>query len=219
MKQIALSYKKGITDSGIVLKDKPLEQLRHAILQVFDSWYSEQAEIYRHQMHLSDKWGTAVIVQAMVFGNLNEHSGSGVIFTREPKSSSSDVTLYGDFIFGVQGDDIVSGLVETFRVYEPLRRSPELFGRVRVGDYGTDISWTDEIDMAADTLWRLAQEQSGQTMSPDAFKHWRERKAYTLDAAAHALGLSRRMVAYYEQGAKPIPRVVALATHALDTGF
>ncbi len=121
MKQIALSYKKGITDSGIVLKDKPLEQLRHAILQVFDSWYSEQAEIYRHQMHLSDKWGTAVIVQAMVFGNLNEHSGSGVIFTREPKSTSVDVTLYGDFIFGVQGDDIVSGLVETYPISERQR--------------------------------------------------------------------------------------------------
>ncbi len=121
MKQIALTYKKGITDNGIVLKDKPVEQLRHAILQVFDSWYSEQAEIYRHQMHLSDKWGTAVIIQAMVFGNLNEHSGSGVIFTREPKSASSDVTLYGDFIFGVQGDDIVSGLVETYPISERQR--------------------------------------------------------------------------------------------------
>ncbi|MCX5849327.1 MAG: PEP-utilizing enzyme [Deltaproteobacteria bacterium] len=121
MKQIALSYKKGITDNGIALKEKPLEQLRHAVLQVFDSWYSEQAEIYRRQMHLSDKWGTAVIVQAMVFGNLNENSGSGVIFTREPKSSSSDVTLYGDFIFGVQGDDIVSGLVETYPISEKQR--------------------------------------------------------------------------------------------------
>ena len=121
MKQIALSYKKGITDNGIEFKDKPLDQLRHAILQVFDSWYSEQAEIYRRQMHLSDKWGTAVIVQTMVFGNLNEDSGSGVIFTREPKSSSSDVTLYGDFIFGVQGDDIVSGLVETYPISEKQR--------------------------------------------------------------------------------------------------
>jgi pyruvate,orthophosphate dikinase len=121
MKQIALSYKEGIIDNGIVLKDKPLEQLRHAILQVFDSWYSEQAEIYRRQMHLSDKWGTAVIVQAMVFGNFNDHSGSGVIFTREPKSSSSDVTLYGDFIFGVQGDDIVSGLAETYSISEKQR--------------------------------------------------------------------------------------------------
>ncbi len=110
----------------------------------------------------------------------------------------------------------ISGLVKTFRVYKPLRTSPELFRRVQVGEHGTDIVWSDEIDMAADTLWRLAQEQAGITMSPDAFKHWRERKAYTLDAAAHALGLSRRMVAYYEKGAKPIPRVVALATRALD---
>jgi len=121
MKQITLAYKKGILDAGIPLADEPMRQLRHAILQVFDSWYSEQAKIYRHQMHLSDEWGTAVIVQAMVFGNLHGHSGSGVIFTRDPKSASSDVTLYGDFIFGVQGDDIVSGLVETFPISERQR--------------------------------------------------------------------------------------------------
>ena len=110
----------------------------------------------------------------------------------------------------------VSGIIKTFRVYEPLRRSPDLFRRVRVGEYGTDIVWTDAIDMSADTLWRLAQEQSGATLSPADFKHWRERKAYTLDTAAAALGISRRMVAYYEQGKKPIPRVVALATRALE---
>ncbi|MDI6741130.1 MAG: PEP/pyruvate-binding domain-containing protein [Smithella sp.] len=121
MKKIAIAYRNGLEDNGIEFKDKPLDQLRHAILQVFDSWYSEQAEIYRRQMHLSDKWGTAVIVQKMVFGNLNEHSGSGVIFTREPKSSSNDVTLYGDFIFGVQGDDIVSGLVETYPISKKQR--------------------------------------------------------------------------------------------------
>jgi DNA-binding transcriptional regulator YiaG len=110
----------------------------------------------------------------------------------------------------------VSGLIESFRVYETLRRSPDLFRRMHVGEYGTDVVWSDEIDMSADTLWRLAQEQAGITMSPDAFRHWRERKAYTLDTAARALGISRRMVAYYEQGEKPIPRVVALATRALD---
>jgi hypothetical protein len=110
----------------------------------------------------------------------------------------------------------VSGIIETFRVFEPLRHSPELFRQVRVGEYGTDVVWTDDIDMAADTLWRLAQEQSGVTLSPDAFKHWRERRAYTLDTAAAALGISRRMVVYYEQGKKPIPRVVALATRALE---
>jgi len=110
----------------------------------------------------------------------------------------------------------VSVLIGTFRVYEPLRRLPELFRQVRLGEHGRDAVWNDEIDMAAVTLWRLAQEQSGLTMSPDAFRRWRERNALTLDAAARALGVSRRMVAYYEQGAKPIPRVVALATRALE---
>ena len=74
-------------------------------------------------MRLSDEWGTAVIVQAMVFGNLNENSGSGVIFTRDPRGSSQNVAIYGDFIFGVQGDDIVSGLVETFPISEKQRIS------------------------------------------------------------------------------------------------
>jgi len=109
----------------------------------------------------------------------------------------------------------VSGPIETFRLYAPLRASP-LFRQARVGDDGTDVVWTDEIDMSADTLWRLAQEQSGATMTAAAFKAWRERKAYTLDSAARALGLSRRTVAYYEQGEKPIPRVVALAAQALE---
>ena len=66
------------------------------------------------------------------------------------------------------------------------------------------------------TLWRLAQKQSGLTLSPEAFRQWRERNAYTLEAAARALGVSRRTVAYYEQGAKPVPRVVALAARALE---
>lgn len=109
----------------------------------------------------------------------------------------------------------VSGMIETFRVYAPLRQLPELFRRVRVGEYGTDVAWTGDIDMSADTLWRLAREQSGATMTAEAFRCWRERRGYTLDAAAKALGISRRMVAYYETGNRPIPRLVALATKAL----
>lgn len=108
----------------------------------------------------------------------------------------------------------VAGPIENFRVYAPLREAPELFRQVRLGEYGTDIVWPGEIDMAVDTLWRLAQEQSGATMSADAFRQWRERKAFTLDDAARVLGISRRMIGYYEHGKKPIPRVVALATRA-----
>jgi DNA-binding XRE family transcriptional regulator len=113
----------------------------------------------------------------------------------------------------------VSGPIETFRVYAPLRTSPERFAGVAVGEYGADIVWGDEIDMAADTLWRLAQEQSGDTISAAAFRGWRIRKAYTLEAAAKALGLSRRSVAYYDSGERPIPRTVALAVKALEFGL
>lgn len=121
MREIALAYKDAMNKRGIEVADEPGDQLREAILQVFASWDSEQARIYRRQMQLSDEWGTAVIVQAMVFGNLNEESGSGVIFTRNPKGSSPEVSLVGDFIFGVQGDDIVSGLVETYPISEKQR--------------------------------------------------------------------------------------------------
>ena len=121
MKLIALSYKKAIMDRGIKIPYHPYKQLHHAVIEVFASWNSEQARTYRHQAHLSDEWGTAVIVQSMVYGNLHENSGSGVIFTRDPKGSSQDVSINGDFIFGVQGDDIVSGLVETFPVSERQR--------------------------------------------------------------------------------------------------
>jgi DNA-binding transcriptional regulator YiaG len=127
-----------------------------------------------------------------------------------------DMTLRVSWDRGDESLIDLSGMVKSFRVYKPLSGSPDLFRRVRVGDHGTDVVWTDEIDMAADTLWRLAQEQAGATLSSEGFRQWRERKAYTLDAAAAALGISRRMVAYYEQGKKPIPRVVALATRALE---
>jgi len=125
-------------------------------------------------------------------------------------------TLSVRWVEGGQSEVDVSGLVETYRVFEPLRRSQEAFRKVRVGEAGADVVWDCDVDMAADTLWRLAQEQAGLTMSPDAFKRWRERKAYTLETAARALGISRRMIAYYERGAKPIPRVVALATRGLE---
>ena len=121
MKEIALTYKRAIEEQGIEIPDDPPLQIQDVILRVFASWYSDQAKTYRRHMHLSDEWGTAVIVQEMIFGNLNDRSGSGVIFTRDPKGSSAGVTLYGDFIFGVQGDDIVSGLVETYPISENQR--------------------------------------------------------------------------------------------------
>jgi pyruvate,orthophosphate dikinase len=123
MKRVALTYRAAMEEQGVEVTDDPAKQLEHAIQQVFASWHSDQARIYRQQLRVSDDWGTAVIVQAMIFGNLNEESGSGVIFTRNPKDASPNVKLYGDFIFGVQGDDIVSGLVTTYPVSEQQRLS------------------------------------------------------------------------------------------------
>jgi len=140
---VALAYKRALEDKGLEVPERPWDQLQDAILRVIDSWNSEQARIYRRQMHLSDEWGTAVIVQTMIFGNLNNQSGSGVIFTRDPKSSAPGINLYGDFIFGVQGDDIVSGLVATYPISEKQRLNerkdtaisleanfPEIFGQL-----------------------------------------------------------------------------------------
>jgi len=117
------------------------------------------------------------------------------------------------------GDDTpvdVTGIVDSFRLYSPLRNDPELFCQAKVGEFGADVVWPGGLDMSNDTLWRLAQEQADVTMTAEAFRRWRERRAFTLDTAARALGISRRMVAYYEKGERPIPRVVALATRALE---
>jgi pyruvate, orthophosphate dikinase len=148
MKQIALSYKKAMEDRGIEVIRSPNDQLREAILRVFASWYSEQARIYRRQMHLSDEWGTAVIVQVMVFGNLNDQSGSGVVFTRNPKGLSPEVSLSGDFIFGVQGDDIVSGLVETYPISEKQKM---------IENRRSDISLESKFPAIYKELVRLAE--------------------------------------------------------------
>ncbi|MEW6187900.1 MAG: PEP/pyruvate-binding domain-containing protein [Thermodesulfobacteriota bacterium] len=123
MKEVALAYRQALEEKAIKVLDQPWDQLQDAILQVITSWNSEQARIYRHQVNLSDEWGTAVIVQTMIFGNLNDQSGSGVIFTRDPKELAPGINLYGDFIFGVQGDDIVSGLVSTYPISERQRQN------------------------------------------------------------------------------------------------
>ncbi len=112
----------------------------------------------------------------------------------------------------------LSDMIAAFRVFTPLRSDPALFATVKVGEYGTHIAWSHDLDMAASTLWRLAREQSGATMTAEAFRQWREGHAFTLETAARALGVSRRMLSYYEHGQKPIPRTVALATRGLDAG-
>jgi pyruvate,orthophosphate dikinase len=113
MKDVALAYKEMIQDAGINILENPYEQLYLAIKTVLDSWESPKARTYRKIMGISDDWGTAVTVQAMVYGNISDNSGSGVIFTHNPRWSGDTLKLWGDFTVGNQGEDVVAGLVTT----------------------------------------------------------------------------------------------------------
>jgi pyruvate,orthophosphate dikinase len=93
--------------SGAPLPDDPFDQLHAAVEAVFRSWETPRAAEYRRLSHVDDTTGTAVIVQAMVFGNGHAASGSGVGFTRNPSTGADE--LYIDFLFNAQGEDVVSG--------------------------------------------------------------------------------------------------------------
>ena len=111
MKELALNYQKLVRQRGLGIPDDPWLQLIGAIEMVLDSWDNQKAIDYRRIMDVSPAWGTAVIVQAMVFGNRSEGSGSGVLFTAHPYRKVQRVALWGDYAYQDQGEDIVSGLV------------------------------------------------------------------------------------------------------------
>lgn len=88
---------------------------------------------------------------------------------------------------------------------------PAVFKRAKLGDWGGSVTWgTDDLELAADNLRARAIEQAG-GYSHEVILNWMARHGMTLDSAAEALGLSRRMLAYYRSGEKPVPRTVALA--------
>lgn len=111
MRQLALNYQRALRGRGFGMPEDPWLQLIGAVDMVFDSWHTPKAAEYRHLMGVSDDWGTAVIVQTMVFGNLGVQAGSGVLFTAHPYRKVRRVALWGDYAIGDQGEDIVSGLV------------------------------------------------------------------------------------------------------------
>ncbi|AHH20673.1 pyruvate, phosphate dikinase [Nocardia nova SH22a] len=92
---------------GAVVPADPWQQLRGAITAVFRSWDSQRAKAYRRHHGVADDLGTAVTVQAMVFGNLDRDSGTGVLFSRNP--NTGDGPAYGEWLTGGQGEDVVSG--------------------------------------------------------------------------------------------------------------
>jgi len=100
--------------TGKGFPNDPWEQLRGAAGAVFGSWMNDRAIVYRRKYNIPAEWGTAVNVQAMVYGNTGETSGSGVAFTRNPANGTNE--FYGEFLINAQGEDVVAGV----RTPEPV---------------------------------------------------------------------------------------------------
>ena len=100
--------------SGKVFPNDPWDQLRGAAGAVFGSWMNDRAIVYRRKYNIPSEWGTAVNVQAMVYGNTGDTSGSGVAFTRNPANGTNE--FYGEFLINAQGEDVVAGV----RTPEPV---------------------------------------------------------------------------------------------------
>lgn len=115
MMELADAYHHLLEKYKIDFVNDPFQQLKTAILAVLNSWSSKRAKLYREHLKIADEWGTAVLIQRMIFGNLNQESGTGVVFTKNPYSDDK-VRLYGDYIPCSQGEDVVSGLVHTLPI-------------------------------------------------------------------------------------------------------
>jgi len=109
LKEVIARFKKLVKDrTGQDFPASPWEQLQGAIGAVFGSWMNDRAIVYRRKYGIPAEWGTAVNVQAMVFGNTGEESGSGVAFTRDP--ATGEKVFYGEFLMNAQGEDVVAGV-------------------------------------------------------------------------------------------------------------
>ncbi|MCZ7642197.1 MAG: pyruvate, phosphate dikinase [Pseudorhodoplanes sp.] len=107
-------------ERGKPFPQDPQEQLWGAVGAVFGSWMNARAITYRKLHNLPESWGTAVNVQAMVFGNLGDDSATGVAFTRNP--STGDKRLYGEFLINAQGEDVVAGIRTPQEITEAARK-------------------------------------------------------------------------------------------------
>jgi pyruvate,orthophosphate dikinase len=109
LKELVARFKKLVKErTGKDFPNDPWQQLLGAIGAVFGSWNNDRAIVYRNKYHIPHEWGTAVNVQAMVFGNTGEESCSGVAFTRDP--ATGEKVFYGEYLINAQGEDVVAGV-------------------------------------------------------------------------------------------------------------
>lgn len=146
-------------------------QLDAAIVAVFNSWNTDRAKIYRKREKISDDLGTAVNVQTMVFGNLNESSGTGVCFTRDPSTGHSGV--YGDYLENAQGEDVVAGIRNTLPLAALEELDKESYDTLRAAMANLENHYRDMCDIEFTVengkLW-LLQTRVGKRTAGAAFR-------------------------------------------------
>ncbi|GIV05796.1 MAG: pyruvate, phosphate dikinase [Fimbriimonadales bacterium] len=125
LKELVQEFKQIVRDQGKEFPEDPYQQLEMAIEAVFRSWNNERAVIYREREKIPHDLGTACNVQAMVFGNMGDDSGTGVAFTRNP--STGERELYGEFLPNAQGEDVVAGVRTPLPLSALHERMPEVY--------------------------------------------------------------------------------------------
>ena len=129
LKELVARFKQLIKDrtNGEFPQD-PWKQLWGATGAVFGSWMNDRAIVYRRKYNIPSEWGTAVNVQAMVYGNTGENSGSGVAFTRDP--ATGEKIFYGEFLINAQGEDVVAGVRTPEPVVQLKNHMPKAFAEL-----------------------------------------------------------------------------------------
>ena len=178
------AYKEAVErETGKPFPQATSEQLWGAIGAVFSSWHNQRANTYRRLHGIPDSWGTAVNVQAMVFGNLGDSSATGVAFTRNPSTGAREI--YGEFLINAQGEDVVAGIRTPQSLTEAARKEagekapsleaamPGTFGELRAVFEKLEKRYRDmqdiEFTIQDGKLWML-QTRSGKRTTRAALK-------------------------------------------------
>jgi pyruvate,orthophosphate dikinase len=129
LKELVALFKRVVKDkTGKDFPQDPKEQLRLAISAVFESWDNPRAVTYRKLHNISGDWGTAVNVQAMVFGNMGDNSGTGVAFTRDP--GTGERRFFGEYLMNAQGEDVVAGIRTPQPISQLKKSMPKVYAEL-----------------------------------------------------------------------------------------
>jgi pyruvate,orthophosphate dikinase len=172
LKELVNVYKEIVeAEADRPFPEDPAEQLELAIRAVFDSWDNDRAIAYRREFGILDSLGTAVTVQAMVFGNMGEDSATGVAFTRDP--STGEQGIFGEFLLNAQGEDVVAGIRTPRPLEEMMEAMPHAFSELLKTMQRLEHEYRDmqdvEFTVERDALYML-QTRSGKRTAAAAIK-------------------------------------------------